>query len=306
MIIEIKGLSKQYGETRALSGINLEIESGGVVGLLGPNGAGKTTLVEILEGLRSPSAGTVRVLGFDPARQARLLREHIGVQLQSTAMPEELTPTETLRLFASFFSKALDSIEVLARFGLADKAKCRNSTLSGGERQRLAIAMALINDPVLVLLDEPTSGLDPGARRETYRYIRELRDANRTVLFTTHYLEEAEELCDRVIILRGGETVADGRPEDLVAGAAEAKLCIALRGTFDSAPLLQAGAQSQGRDDGAFRFVAPVSSRVILVLAELLRDPCVMLVDMRTERPSLENAYHKLVAQSASELRPTA
>jgi ABC-2 type transport system ATP-binding protein len=302
MIIEIEGLSKQYGSLRALSNIHLRIESGGIVGLLGPNGAGKTTLVETLEGLRIPSSGTVRVLGLDPTRQARALRDRIGVQLQSTAIPTELTPIETLRLFGSFFTKSLQPMEVLTRVGLAEKAKFRNCTMSGGERQRLAIAMALINDPELVILDEPTSGLDPGIRREVHVQIAALRAANRTVLLTTHYLEEAEKLCDRVIVLRHGEVVADASPQDLLAQSGGTRtLFIALGGQFDPAPLLQAAAKSIGTDGDSFRYAASDARSAILALAELLRNKDVRLLDLHTEGPNLENVYHTLMGDSTPE-----
>ena len=302
MIIEIEGLSKHYGATRALSNISLNIERGGVVGLLGPNGAGKTTLVETLEGLCSPSSGRVRVLGLDPAREARLLRERIGVQLQSTAIPMELTPVETLRLFRSFFSRSLAPMELLTRVGLADKAKFRNRWMSGGERQRLAIGMALINDPELILLDEPTSGLDPGVRREIHGYIGELRAANTTVLLTTHYIEEAEKLCDRIIILRGGEVVADGSPRELLStSTAATTLHIVLAGEFDPAPLLQAGALVLERDGEYHRFMAPDPRAPMVALGELLRNPRVTLLDLHTERPNLESVYHGLMGNPARE-----
>jgi ABC-2 type transport system ATP-binding protein len=302
MVIEIEGLSKRYDGTQALSNINLRIERGGVVGLLGPNGAGKTTLVEILEGIRSPSSGRIRVLGFDPAREARLLRDRIGVQLQSTAIPSELTPMETLRLFGSFFSRALPPAEVLTRVDLAERRNCRNRNLSGGERQRLAIAMALINDPELVILDEPTSGLDPGVRREIHRQIAAMRTANRTVLLTTHYIEEAEKLCDRVVILRRGEVVADASPKELLSRSTDATmLFISMGGDFAPDPLLRAGAESRGPDGDHFQYVATDIGPAILAVAELLRNGHATLIDLHTERPNLESVYHRLMNDPALE-----
>jgi ABC-2 type transport system ATP-binding protein len=301
MIIETRDLSKQYGATRALKGINLGIEAGGVVGLLGPNGAGKTTLVEILEGLRAPSSGRVSVLGLDPTRQARSLKERIGVQLQSTAVPPELTPLETLHLFSGFFAKSLEPTAVLERVGLTGKIKSRNSTLSGGQSQRLAIAIALINDPELIILDEPTSGLDPVARHEIHSYIADLRASERTVLFSTHYIEEAEKLCDRVILLRAGEVVADGSPSELVSRNTAATVSIVLRGDFDASPLLRAGAVSEGRDGEYNRFAAAEPKAAILALAELLRKPGVTLVDLHMKRLSLEDFYIGLMGEAPSE-----
>jgi ABC-2 type transport system ATP-binding protein len=297
MIIEIEGLSKNYGNTVALKSINLRIEAGGVVGILGPNGAGKTTLVEILEGLRTASSGRVSVLGMDPARQARALRELIGVQLQSTNFIEDLTPLETLKLFAAFFKKSLPPREVLERVKLSDKASKRNSTLSGGQQQRLAIAMALINDPELIILDEPTSGLDPGARRDMHTYIANLRASGKTVLLSTHYVEEAEKLCDRVILLRTGEIVADASPAQLIAQATgpTTGVSIVLAGEMDAKPLLRAGATEQVREGSQRRFTSADVRRAIPALARVLVDPGVSLVDLEMRRPSLEDVYLDLI-----------
>lgn len=296
MIIEVHRLSKQYGANYALQGIDLSIEQGSVVGLLGPNGAGKTTLVETLEGIRSPTSGQVRVLGLDPTREATPLKERIGVQLQSTALPEDLTPLETLRIFAAFFSTSLPPIEVLRRVGLAGKANVTNRRMSGGERQRLAIGLALINDPELIILDEPTSGLDPEGRREILSHIAKLRTAKRTILLTTHYLEESERLCDRILILRAGQLVADGSPAELVSRTSAApRLYITLKGVFDPAPLLQAAAEIQEGDDGHVRVAAPNPRSAIPALAQVLQNPNVALLDLRMDRPKLEDFYHTLM-----------
>jgi len=299
MIIETADLRKSYGNTVALKGISLRVEAGGVVGLLGPNGAGKTTLVEILEGLRTGSSGKVSVLGLDPARHARSLRELIGVQLQSTAVPDELTPLETLKLFAAFYKKALPATEVLERVKLTDKSKSRNSSLSGGQRQRLAIAMALINDPELIILDEPTSGLDPAARREMHTYISNLRVSKKTVLLSTHYIEEAEKLCDRVILLRAGEVVADGSPAQLIARAtsATAGISIVLAGELNAKPLIQAGAVEQPQEGGQHRFTSSNPRAAIPALGQLLQDPRVSLIDLEVKRPSLEDVYLDLMGE---------
>lgn len=302
MIIETQDLWKRYDGAPALKGVDLSIEADGVIGILGPNGAGKTTLVEILEGLREPSSGLVSVLNLDPIRQARSLRDKIGVLLQATAVPQELTPLETLRLFGAFFSRSLEPAAVLDRVGLNGKLKSRNSALSGGERQRLAIAMAFVNDPELLILDEPTSGLDPIARREIHSLIAELRASRRTVLLSTHYIEEAEKLCDRVILLRAGEIVADGSPLDLVSRkAGEAMLSIVIEGEFDPEPLLRAGAVSQGRDGKKLRFTASTPRAALMALGELLRNPQVNVADLRMKRPSLEDIYIDLMGEGAPE-----
>ncbi|MFN7961200.1 MAG: ABC transporter ATP-binding protein [Thermoanaerobaculia bacterium] len=296
MIFETRDLVKSYGATRALAGVNLAVAGSGVVGLLGPNGAGKTTLVEILEGLRLPSSGQVSVLGLDPAREAQALRERLGVQLQSTFLPPELTPLETARLFGGFFRRALPAREVLALVGLEAKAKSRNHTLSGGQQRRLAIALALVNDPELVILDEPTSGLDPLARREIHGDIAALRERGRTVLFTTHYIEEAEQLCDRVIFLVAGRVVADGSPFELVSRAGgTSHLWIAVEGELDPAPLAAAGAQAEGREGEYHRFATQDPSAALVALAELLQSRRARLLDIRMKRPNLESLYLELV-----------
>ena len=299
MIIEIEGLSKNYGDVQALNNINLRIDKGGVIGLLGPNGAGKTTLVETVEGLRRPSSGKISVLGLDPIRNAQEVRERIGVQLQSTALPPELSPLETLRMFGAFFHTSLPAVELIERVGLASKADARNSTLSGGQQRRLAIAIAMVNDPELIILDEPTSGLDPVARREIHARIAALRGS--TVLLTTHYIEEAEQLCDRVILLRGGEIVADGSPFELISRArGTTSLWLAVEGEFDPTPLLRAGAVEQGRQGEYYRFATTDPRAMILALAEMLHNKRVSLVDLRMKRPNLEDVYLELVGSDLS------
>lgn len=299
MIIDIVGLRQEYGEVRALKGIDLGIKAGGVIGLLGPNGAGKTTLVETILGLRPRTAGQVSVLGIDPTQHASALRERVGAQLQSTVLPQDLNPLETLRLFAAFYSKSLPPKQLLERFGLSDKSKSRNYTLSGGQQRRLAIAMALINDPELVILDEPTSGLDPIARREIHEQIETLRKDGRTVLLTTHYVEETEALCDRVLFLRSGTIVADGRPADLIAQThGKSTLWLSVEGTLDPSLLLEAGAISEGKEGDYQRFATPDIRTVILALGETLHRQSLTLLDLRMKRPGLEDLYLDLMEKS--------
>ena len=219
MTIVLEQLRKSYGDTHALRGIDLAIAQGGVTALLGPNGAGKTTLVEILEGLRQRTGGRVSVLGLDPEQSGTALKQRIGVQLQSTAMPLDLSARELLEMYAAFYPRALPVHDVLRRVGLEAKAKTLTRALSGGQQQRLALGIALVHDPELLILDEPTAGLDPAARRALHEVIREFHRSGRSVILTTHYIEEAEDLCDRVIVIRSGEIVADGTPFDLVGRA---------------------------------------------------------------------------------------
>jgi ABC-2 type transport system ATP-binding protein len=208
--IEVVDLVKHYGEVRAVDGVSLRIATGEVFGLLGPNGAGKTTAVEILEGYRAPDAGEVRVLGLDPVREGGRLRPRIGVMLQEGGLYPGLRPLELLRLFAAYFEHPVDTDELLDTVGLRDAARTLVRRLSGGQKQRLSLALALVGRPEVVFLDEPTAGMDPHARATTWRLVRELAEGGVTVMLTTHGMDEAEHLCDRVAIVDHGRVVAGG------------------------------------------------------------------------------------------------
>jgi ABC-2 type transport system ATP-binding protein len=296
MAIDVHGLRKSYGAVHALRGIDLTIEGRGqIVALLGPNGAGKTTLVEILEGLRLPTSGTVRVMGLDPAQAAGALRAKLGVQLQTTAFMQELTLVETLKLYGALYPKALAPSDVLLRVDLQDKAKALVRTLSGGQQQRLALAMAILHDPDLYILDEPTSGLDPAARRQIHDILRALKQAGKTVLLSSHHLDEVEALADRVVILSAGEVVADGTPLELLARAAGAStLWVAVHGDADAERLVPQAA-FEGRDGVLFRYRTTDPTAAIVGLAESLRLSGARLDDLRLKRPSLEDVYLQLI-----------
>ncbi len=301
MLIEIQQLVKDYGGERALAGVDLAIEAGGTVGLLGPNGAGKTTLVEILEGLREPTSGKATVFGLDPRRDAMALRLRIGVQLQATALPQELRVAEVLRLYAALYPRTLPPRSVLEQVDLTGKDRALVRTLSGGERQRLALALALLHDPELLILDEPTAALDPVARRGVHAIVERLAAAGKTVVLTTHYIEEAEKLCKRVILLRRGAVVADGSPFELIGRAAGlSTLWIEVEGPFDAAPLLAAGAVAQGREGRHLRFAVADPGRVIVALGDLLRAGGGKLVDLRMRRPTLEDVYLEWMGEGES------
>ena len=214
--IAVQDLRKSYEGNTALGGISFEVAEGEVFGLLGPNGAGKTTTVEILEGYRTRDAGDVTVLGFDPGEAPRAFRERIGVVLQQSELVSNLTVRELLRIFAGYYSQRRDVDEVLDLVGLADKKNARIKTLSGGQRRRVDLAVALVGDPDLVFLDEPTTGFDPAARRTAWDMIRSLRSLGKTILLTTHYLDEAQQLADRVAVIRSGVIVRLGTPEELI------------------------------------------------------------------------------------------
>jgi ABC-2 type transport system ATP-binding protein len=222
--ITVQGLTKRYGGVEALRGVDLEVHEGEVFGLLGPNGAGKTTTVEILEGYRSRDGGDVTVLGHDPSRMEREFRERIGVVLQQTELWPQLTVREIHRVFAGYYRRPRDVDEVIELVGLAEKRDARVKSLSGGQKRRLDLGVALVGDPDLVFLDEPTTGFDPAARRNAWSMIRSLRELGKTVLLTTHYLDEAQQLADRVAVLRAGRIVQQGTPRELTGGTLTAEI----------------------------------------------------------------------------------
>ncbi|HEU5011476.1 MAG TPA: ABC transporter ATP-binding protein [Roseiflexaceae bacterium] len=215
-VIQVENLVKYYPGVKAVDGVSFSVAGGEIFGLLGPNGAGKTTTTEIIEGLRQPDSGTVRVLGQDMHHHADAVKQRIGVQLQTTALYQKLTVREIVALFGSFFDHALPPDEAIALVDLQEKAGTRSKQLSGGQRQRLAVAIALVNDPEVIFLDEPTTGLDPQARRRMWEVIENLRARGRTIFLTTHAMEEAERLCDRVAIMDHGTIIALGSPQELI------------------------------------------------------------------------------------------
>jgi ABC-2 type transport system ATP-binding protein len=215
-IIEVQDLHKSYGPLKAVDGVSFSVKTGEVFGILGPNGAGKTTTVEILEGMRPPDRGIALVNGIDVQKDPRGIKSVIGIQLQSSAFFDKLNLSEILGVFGSLYRRRVDPLPILQQVELEDKAKSLFKNLSGGQKQRLSIAIALVNDPLVLFLDEPTTGLDPQARRHMWELIKQFRAEGRTILLTTHYMEEAEELCDRVAIMDHGRIIALDRPETLI------------------------------------------------------------------------------------------
>jgi ABC-2 type transport system ATP-binding protein len=217
--VAVRDLRKRYGDVQAARGVSFEIQDGEIFGLLGPNGSGKTTTVECIVGLREPDGGDIEVCGIDARRHPREVKQKIGAALQTTALQDKITPREALKLFGSFYSERTEPQALLERFSLAAKADSVFDTLSGGERQRLALALAFVNKPELVFLDEPTAGLDPQSRRELRSEIAAMKRGGHTVLLTTHEIDEAEQLCDRIAVIDRGRIIATGTPRDLVAGS---------------------------------------------------------------------------------------
>jgi ABC-2 type transport system ATP-binding protein len=303
--VHVRGLIKSYGDFQAVKGVDFDIFPGEVFGLLGPNGAGKTSTVEILEGLRPRDGGEVAVLGFDPGRDTKQLKDRIGVCLQATNLPERITVGEALRLFASLYSRAVDADALLRRLTLWDKRDAAYGKLSGGQKQRLALALALINDPQMLFLDEPSAGLDPQARLEIHSLMQELRREQRTVLLTTHYIEEADKLCDRVAIVDEGRIVAMGTPEEIrsrTLGQARVEVrCERPLGAVE--PPLWADADAA--QISADRLTVVVSTRkparTLVDLVRWIDQLGVEIADVQLRRPSLEDAFIELTGKSLRE-----
>ncbi len=280
--ISVRNLEKSYGSADALRGISFDVEVGEVFGLLGPNGAGKTTTVEILEGYRRRDAGEASVLGYDPGEAARALRERIGVVLQHSENHPLLTVREVHRMFAGYYAQPLDVDEVIELVGLADKRDARVRSLSGGQKRRLDLGVALVGDPELVFLDEPTTGFDPAARRSAWEMIRSLRSLGKTILLTTHYLDEAQQLADRVAVIRAGLIVALGTPTDLIGDTQR----VEIRHRVDGALVVV-------ETDDPTRTLNELTGKALAAGRPLEQ--------LEVRRPTLEDVYLELVAESEEE-----
>jgi ABC-2 type transport system ATP-binding protein len=294
--VSVRDLRKRYGSVEAVRGVSFEVRQGEVFGLLGPNGAGKTSTLECLVGLRRSDAGVIEVCGLDARRSPDEVKQRIGVALQSTSLQDKITPREAIRLFASFYRSAVAPADLLRRFALEARADVAFDTLSGGERQRLALALAFVNRPELVVLDEPTTGLDPASRRDLHDEIRRMKAEGCTVLLSTHYLEEAEALCDRIAIIDAGRVVATGTPAELTA-AVETRHAVTLV-TREEAPadFLDglAGVEQLVREGARLRFQTPTPERILVELAARLDRAQLGLIDLRIQRASLEDVFLRL------------
>jgi ABC-2 type transport system ATP-binding protein len=294
-VIRVSGLHKSYDDFEAVRGIDLEVHAGEIFGFLGPNGAGKTTTVEILEGYRERSSGDVEVLGIDPGEADREWRERIGIVLQQSKMHPELTVRETLQLFGGYYSEPRDVDETIELVGLTEKAETRVLRMSGGQQRRLDVGLALIGDPELLFLDEPTTGFDPSARRHAWEVIGSLRDLGKTVFLTTHYMEEAQALADRLAVIARGELVAEGSPADL-GGREGAAARITFRLPTEAAAQLPVDGEATPTSDGAVDVVVealdPVPALAALTSWSIERG--VVLSGLEVRRPSLEDVYLEL------------
>jgi ABC-2 type transport system ATP-binding protein len=302
-IIQVENLYKNYGAVEALRGASFSVQEGEVFGLLGPNGAGKTSTIEILEGLRNCDKGVARVCGLDPERSGEKFKEIIGAVLQSTALPQKLKVREALELFANFYPRRADVNGLLRRFQLEEKAEAFYSELSGGQKQRLALAMALVNDPRVVFLDEPTAGLDPQVRREIYDIIAELRGSKKTVLITTHYIEEAERLCDRVAIIDHGKVIALGTPRELKQGSAgTTRIEVRIARPLANGAMGKLEGVANCREiDGAWALSSTRPPATIVALVKLLEAENNELQSLEMSSPSLEDVFIELTGRRLRE-----
>ncbi len=300
--LRVHQLHKRYKDVVAVDTFDLEVSKGGCFGLLGPNGAGKTTTIEICEGLTAPDSGEVEVLGMNWADDARTLRQHLGIQLQETQLSEKLTVIETVRLFRSFFRQGPQASEVISLVQLEEKCHSRVGGLSGGQKQRLALACALVGDPELLFLDEPTTGLDPQARRQLWELIEEFKLAGRTIVLTTHYMDEAERLCDRVAIMDHGKIIALGTPRELIAsigvehvvefsgGSAGRPVEIAMLHHID-------GVSEVRSSNGAIQMQVTELHRAVPALLDELGRQGVPLTELRTHSATLEDVFVTLTGR---------
>jgi ABC-2 type transport system ATP-binding protein len=294
VVIDVQHLHKAYGETVAVDDVSFTVQEGEIFGILGPNGAGKTTTVECVEGLRKPSGGSVSVLGLDPARDRSAITQQVGVQLQDGQLQDQLTVAEALRLYASFYRDPASPADLLDALGLTDKARTRSGKLSGGQQQRLSIALALIGNPRIAVLDELTTGLDPQARRETWHLIERVRDRGVTIVLVTHFMEEAERLCDRVMLINQGRVVVTGTPRELAERAVvEQRIQFLPSGPIDDGLLAGLPSVTSVSRPGDLIVLTGTGEALNEVTALLARHH-VIAHHLRVDQADLEDAFLKL------------
>ena len=296
-VVEVRELRKSYGDTVAVRDVSLTVQRGEIFGIIGPNGAGKTTTVECIEGLRTPDRGQIRVLGLDPGRDHGELRQRMGVQLQDSQLPERLRVGEALRLFSSFYRAPVDWRALMELLGLTPKERTKFGKLSGGQRQRLSIALALVGNPEVVVLDELTTGLDPQARRDTWTLIEGVRDRGATIVLVTHFMEEAEWLCDRVAVIDSGRIVALDSPAALAAASdAPQRITFLPAAPLDDA-LLTALPEVTSLERRRGEVVVTGTGNVVTAVTSALASRGIVAGQLRVEQASLEDAFITLTAQ---------
>ncbi|RQX16005.1 multidrug ABC transporter ATP-binding protein [Micromonospora ureilytica] len=293
-VIEVTHLKKLYGDLVAVDDVSLAVEAGEIFGVLGPNGAGKTTTVECVAGLRVPDGGGVSVLGLDPRRDAAQLRQRVGVQLQESQLPDRLRVAEALELYASFYSNPADPAELIDKLGLGDKRNTAYKKLSGGQKQRLSIALALVGNPEIAILDELTTGLDPQARRDTWGLIEQVRDSGVTIVLVTHFMEEAERLCDRVAVIDRGRVVALDTPAGLVSTVApEQRIRFRPSVPVDDRLLTDLPEVSAVQRTGS-QVVVTGTGELLHAVTSVLARHQIVAADLRLEQSTLDDAFVEL------------
>ena len=304
-VVQVEGLRKSYGATVAIDEVSFEVREGEIFGMVGPNGAGKTTIIECLEGLRKPDQGLVRVLGLDPQHDGQSLRGRVGIQLQQSNLPDRMRVWEALDLYASFYPNPIDWNKLPAQLGLEEKRNTPFTKLSGGQKQRLFIALALLLDPQLVFLDELTTGLDPQARHTIWGLVRDVRARGKTVLLTTHFMEEAERLCDRVAILDHGRIVALDTPAALIRSmAGEERVIFNLDGNLPASFEKALSGEVRIEAQGEWVVVSGKNGRTVPLVSEVantLTGQGIAFRDLRTEQPNLEDVFLSLTGRKIRE-----
>lgn len=299
----VRNLKKFYGNYPAVRDVSFEIAEGEILGLLGPNGAGKTSTLECVIGLRRPDSGTLQICGLDALADPEKVKEFIGAQLQATALQDKITPREALELFSAFYAKPAKTQDLIERFSLSEKADAPFDSLSGGQKQRLGLALAFVNNPQVLFLDEPTTGLDPQSRRELHGSIEKIRRDGCTILLTTHYIEEAHQLCDRIAIIDHGQIIATGTPDSLIANA-QTLPCISLQTThpIETAHLQKLpGVRETDWHKNRGQLKTQDVSRTVIELVKLIESQNNELVDLQIRKPSLEDVFIELTGTSLRE-----
>jgi ABC-2 type transport system ATP-binding protein len=298
-VLIVEGLKKHYGKVKAVDGISFEIERGEVYGFLGPNGAGKTTTLEIIEGLRKAQAGKVSIFGLDSIKEQQKIKEKFGIALQATSLDEKVKVGEALKLFASFYEKQSNYDELIDLVSLRDKEKALYETLSGGQKQRLAVALALVNDPEIVFLDEPTTGLDPQARHNLWDIILKMKEMKKTVILTTHYMEEAEKLCNRVAIIDHGKIIAEGAPQELIS-----KLKLSSSIDFKTADKIKPellerlkGVKNVFVENSDYLIHSDNLQGTLMALLTLINKHCWIIEELNITRATLEDVFLELTGR---------